>query len=80
MKSGYGYLPEPVCARAGTWAQEHCQRQELEPAWWEEVKVKILRYREVGEKAEKLSHQFLLASWHSCSTSENVEVFSAVYF
>lgn len=54
--------------------------KELEPGWWKEEKVKILRYREVGEKVEKLSHQFLLSSLHSCSTSENLKVFSALYF
>ena len=31
-------------------------------------------------KVEKLSQQFLSASWHSCSASENLEAFSAVYF
>lgn len=31
-------------------------------------------------KVEKLSKQFLSASWHSCSASEKLEAFSAVCF
>jgi len=31
-------------------------------------------------KVEKLSQQFFLASWHSRSTGENLEAFSAAHF
>lgn len=57
-------------AKEKSWSQASEKKQTW--GWW--VTEKQVR------KVEKLSQQFLLASWHSCSVSENLEAFSAVHF